>query len=243
MDNDNKSIEIWNKVLKASLSIPGAKIDRTSFLTKELSKRVSETQMQSAIESNPAKAGIPRATMDEVAKASIKWHLTQVTSISFLAGLPGGWWMAGTIPADLAQFYWHVIQVVQKLAYIYGWPELYSVDEIDDETLLQITLFIGVMMGAKGAAKIVSELAERVSAEVAKRLPRAALTKYGIYTLAKQVAKWIGVKLTKDIFSRIASKIVPILGGAVSGAISYVTMKSMSRRLSSHLRSLAIAGS
>lgn len=243
MDNDDKSIELWNKVLKASLSIPGAKIDRTGFLTKELSKRVTEAQMLSAIESNPAKAGIPRATMDEVAKGSVKWHLTQVTSISFLAGLPGGWWMAGTIPADLAQFYWHAIQVVQKLAYIYGWPELYSEDEIDDETLLQITLFIGVMMGAQGAAKLVSDLAERVSAQVVKRLPRAALTKYGIYNLAKQVANWIGVKLTKDSFSRIASKLVPILGGAVSGAISFITMRTMARRLSSHLRSLPIAGS
>src|SRR3990172_4651667 len=187
MNNDDKPIDIWNKVLKASLKIPGAKIDRTSFLTKELSKKVPENQMHSAIEFSPAKASIPLATMDEIAKASINWHLTQVTSISFLAGLPGGWWMAGTIPADLTQFYWQAIQIIQKLAYIYGWPELYSEDEIDDETLLQITLFIGVMMGATGTSKLLSDLAERISGQVVKRLPKAALTKYGIYNLAKQV--------------------------------------------------------
>jgi len=37
--------------------------------------------------------------------------------LSTLVGLPGGWWIAGTIPADLAQYYQNVIQMAQKLAY------------------------------------------------------------------------------------------------------------------------------
>lgn len=243
MENNDKPIEIWNKVLRASLSLPGARIGRNAFLSKEFSKRVPEEQLKSAIDSTPAKAGIPRSTIDQVAKSAIKLHLTQVTAISFFAGLPGGWWMAGTIPADLAQFYWHAIQLLQKLAYTYGWYELYSEDEVDDETLLLMTLFIGVMMGASGSSKLVSELAERLSAEMAKRLPKASLTKYGLYNLAKQIAKWIGIKLTKSTFSRVASKVVPLLGGAISATISYVMMKSMAHRLANHLRSLPIAGS
>ena len=241
MQNDDKSVEIWNKVLRASLSIPGARIDRASFLKKELSKRCPEQQVEAAINSTPSKAGITKSITSQIANGSIRLHLTQVTSLSFLAGLPGGWWMAGTIPADLAQFFYQAIQLSQKLAYIYGWPEFYIEDEVDDETLLEITLFIGVMFGAQAASKVIAELAERVSMQIATRLPKAALTEYGLYNLAKQVAKWIGVKLTKQSASRVASKIVPILGGIVSGGISYFTMRTMAKRLNRHLGSLPLA--
>lgn len=238
-----KAVEIWNKVLKASLALPNSKINREQFLKKELSKKVSEEKLLRAIKETPAKAKIDKSIIDEIADGCIKWQTLQVTAISFVAGLPGGWWMAGTIPADLAQFYWHTIQLVQKLIYIYGWPELYENEDeqIDDETLLRITIFIGVMFGASAAAKVVSELSEKLSIQVATQLPKKALTKYGFYNLAKQVAKWIGVKLTKTTFSRIASKLVPILGGFVSGGISFFSMKKMGKRLQKHLSKLPLA--
>ncbi len=241
MDNENKSIEVWNKVLRSSLSIPGAKIDRASFLRRELSKRCEAEQVEAAINSTPSKANIPKSTTSQVAKGCIKLHLAQVTSLSFVAGLPGGWYMMGTIPADLSQFFYQAVQLSQKLAYIYGWPEFYTEDELDDETILEITLFIGVMFGAQSANKVIAELAERISIQIAKRLPRESLTKYGLYNLAKQVAKWIGVKLTKQSASRVASKIVPVLGGFVSGSVSYFTMRAMARRLNNHLASLPLA--
>src|ERR1035441_8603260 len=112
VDND-KSVEIWNKVLRTSLSLPGAKISRDQFLRKELSKWVSEDKVLLAIQKSPAKAKINKDTINEIANSCIKWQTLQVSSISFLSGLPGGWWMAGTIPADLTQFYWHTIQLVQ----------------------------------------------------------------------------------------------------------------------------------
>ena len=42
----------------------------------------------------------------------------------------------------------------------------------------------------------------------------------------------IGVKVTKDSFAKGISKAVPILGGIVSGGITYVSMKPMGNRLS-----------
>ena len=62
--------------------------------------------------------------------------------------------MAVTIPADLVQFYWHAIVLSQKLAYLYGWPDLLKEDEADEETKAKITLLIGVMMGAQVANKL-----------------------------------------------------------------------------------------
>ena len=42
----------------------------------------------------------------------------------------------------------------------------------------------------------------------------------------------IGVKVTKDSFAKGISKAVPILGGIVSGGITYASMKPMGNRLS-----------
>jgi hypothetical protein len=165
-----------------------------------------------------------------------------VSSVSFATGLPGGWWVAGTVPADLTQFFWHTLVILQKLAYLYGWPELLSEEgELDDETLLILTVFIGVMFGAESAGKILSDLAERVAAQVLKRLPRETLTKWGLYRLAREVAKWIGIKLTKESFARVLSKLVPILGGLISGTITWIAFTLMTNRLAIHLESLPLA--
>ena len=239
--NETQAVKIWNKVLKSSFKLPGTRINRKDFLIKELSKKCKLTQVEEAIESRPTEAKINSDINDSIANSCIKWHTVQVTRNSFLAGLPGGWWMAGAVPADLAQFYHHVIILVQKLAYLYGWPDLLEDDQIDDETLLNITLFIGVMFGAKGATKALSEMAKRFSVEVIKRLPRKPLTKYAIYNISKQVAKWIGVKITKETFAKSLGKLIPIAGGFISGGITYITFKPMGYKLKKHLASLALA--
>src|SRR6266704_1158254 len=234
--------DVWNSVLRTALVLPGVKVDRKAFLRRALSKHLTEKVLQCAIDPSPAKAGVSRDTVRRIAASSIKWHRAGVSSVSFATGLPGGWWVAGTMPADLTQFFWHVLVVLQKLAYLYGWPELLSEDgELDDETLLILTVFIGVMFGAESAGKILGDLAERVAGQVLKRLPRETLTKWGLYRLAREVAKWIGIKLTKDSFSRYLSRIVPILGGIISGTVTWISFSLMTSRLAAHLESLPLA--
>ena len=241
LPEEDKKWIVWRGILKASMSMPGAKVDRPSFLRTQLKSHCDQATVEAAIKCRPALVGISAEEIDELADSCIKWHLAQVTAISFAAGLPGGWWIAGTIPADLAQFYWHAVVLCQKLAYLYGWPDLLEEGEIDDETLLRMTLFVGVMMGAHGANRVLAEIAERFSMEVARRLPREALTKYGIYNLAKQVGRWIGVQVTKGSFSRALSRVIPVIGGFVSGSISFIMMKAMTKRLRNHLRTLKFA--
>jgi hypothetical protein len=236
--------DVWNSVLRTALALPGVKVDRKAFLRRALSKHVTEKVLQSAIDTSPAKAGVSKNTIRHIATASIKWHRAGVSALSFASGIPGGWWIAGTVPADLTQFFWHVLVILQKLAYLYGWPELFSEDsELDDETLLILTVFIGVMLGAESAAKILGDIAERAAAQVIKRLPREALTKWGLYRLAREVAKWIGIKLTKDSFAWYLSRIVPILAGIISGTVTWISFSLMTSRLAAHLESLPLAAS
>lgn len=235
---ENEKSEVWNTVLRAALSLPGARISRESYLRRELSKHLSEEVVEQAISATPAKAGISPSLIRSIAMSSIKWHRAGVTATSTLAGIPGGPVMVATIPTDLAQFFWHVSVILQKLAYLHGWPEIFEEEDLDDETLLVFTVFIGVMFGAATAAKVLGDLAERVASQVLERLPREALTKWGVYKLAKQVAKWIGIRLTKQGFARAASKVVPVLSGLISGTVSWVSFSRMSRRLLRHLEKL-----
>jgi hypothetical protein len=234
--------DVWKSVLRTALALPGVKVDRKAFLRRALSKHVTEKVLQSAIDTSPAKAGVSKNTIRRTATASIKWHRAGVSSVSFASGLPGGWWIAGTVPADLTQFFWHVLVILQKLAYLYGWPELFSEDsELDDETLLILTVFVGVMLGAESAAKVLGDIAERAAAQFLKRLPGETLTKWGLYRVAREVAKWIGIKLTEDSFARYVSRIIPILGGIISGTVTWVSFSLMTSRLAAHLESLPLA--
>ena len=100
-----------------------------------------------------------------------------------------------------------------------------------------LTIFVGVMGGVAAANKVIQEIAEQVQKEVLRRLPRYALTKGVLYPLIKQIAKWVGINLTKQSFSRGVSKLVPIIGGVVSGGLTYVTFKPQSKKLKEQLRS------
>src|SRR6266481_3736685 len=236
--------DVWNSVLRTALLLPGVKVDRKAFLRRALSKHVTEKVLQSAIDTSPATAGVNKNTIRRIATANIKWHRAGFSSVSFASGLPGGWWIAGTVPADLTQFFWHSLVILQKLAYLYGWPELFSEDselELDDETLLILTVFVGTMLGAGSAAKVLGDIAKRAAARVLKRLPRETLTKLGLYGLVREVAKRIGIKLTEDSFTPYLSRIVPILGGIMSRTVTWISFSLMTSRLAAHLESLPLS--
>ena len=62
--------------------------------------------------------------------------------------------MVGTIPADLAQYFGHVMRVEQKLAYLYGWQSfLNEDDEVDDETVTRLVVLMGVMLEVGGCGQ------------------------------------------------------------------------------------------
>ena len=223
----------WDKVMNAALSMPMVKVDRTAFLTKEFSMYDNADQLR---DKRPIDLFDAEA-IERAARGVINSHLTTATVTSTAAGIPGGLAMAATMPADIAQYYWHVLVVAQKLGYLYGWPDLLDdKGQITEGTRNVLTLFVGVMFGAQAASKLVGEIAKQVSLQAAKRLPQQALTKTIYYPVVKQVAKWIGVKMTKDTFGRSVGKAIPILGGVLSGAITAFSFKPMAEKLQKHLR-------
>lgn len=66
-------------------------------------------------------------TLDDIARHSIAFETKKSATMAFAAGLPGGFALVGTVPADVAQYYIHAFRVMQKLAYLYGWQSFLSV--------------------------------------------------------------------------------------------------------------------
>jgi hypothetical protein len=243
-NEDTKSVAVWNAVLGAALAVPGIRISRANYLRSVLAKHVARQTVEQAIATTPARAGVPIHVVERAARTSVLWHRAGVTATSTVLGLPGGWWVGGAIPADVAQYFAHVIMVLQKLAFLNGWPDFVPPpeEELDDDTRLVLTLFIGVMFGAQEANIAINKLAQALAQEVVTRIPRGALTKYAIYNVAKQVAKWLGVQLTKKKFAEFVGRTIPIVGGLLGGTVTWLAFGIGAKRLRLHLEGLPLAG-
>lgn len=233
----------FEKVLRSAMELPGIKINRARFLQKELSKYFDGDIVEKAINTNPAQAGLNVKDLDRIAKSCIHYETTKVTSISAAAGIPGGLAMAATIPADIAQFFGHIIRILQKLVYLYGWQEMFQGDGdgLDNETSNQLTLFIGVMFGVNAANAAISKIAAAAAIRAEKTLVQKALTKGTIYPIVKKVATLVGVKMTKQIFAKGVGKIIPVVGAVISGGVTFVGFRPMANRLQKHLVTLPMA--
>ncbi|HML37969.1 MAG TPA: hypothetical protein PKA19_11205 [Bacillota bacterium] len=130
-------------------------------MRKQFKAHFRSDVVNKAIAETPAKAGITIEQLEGIAKSCIKLETNNVSAISFATGLPGGIALIGAIPADITQYFAHIIRILQKLIYLYGWEELYeSKDDLDDETLYWLTLFIGIMFGVGTANAAITKIAQ-----------------------------------------------------------------------------------
>lgn len=211
---EREAEELANRVMRRAASLKGVKIDRGVFLRAELKKRFPEIDADFAVATTPIEAGLAPRDLDELALDVIDFEVKKCAALSFAAGVPGGFAMAGTVPADLAQYFAHVMRVEQKLAYLYGWHSfLNDEDEVDDETIAQLVMLMGVMLGVGGTANAVSQFAATTARHgIAKQVERQALTKTFFYNPLKKVLSFLGVKMTKQTFSKAVTKAVPVFG-------------------------------
>ena len=232
------------EIMKRAASLKVVKIDRVEFLRTTLKKYSPEVDASMAVETSPIEAGVAPRDLDEIALNVIDFETKKCAGLSFLAGIPGGVALAGTVPADLAQYFAHVMRVEQKLAYLYGWQTfLNPEDEVDDETLMKLIVLMGIMLEVGGVANSVTKFATDVAQKsIAKTIERQALTKTFFYTPMKKVLRVLGVNLTKQTFAKGVSKVVPVVGGVVSGGLTYASFKPGAERLRRYLRELPTSG-
>lgn len=237
--NESSKFEM---ILHSAMELPGIKINRTEFLRKELIKYFDGITVEKAIKTNPAQAGIKVSDLDRIAAGCINFETAKVTALSTAAGIPGGAAMIATVPADIAQFFGHVIRILQKLVYLYGWQEIFSDENtINDEAANQIMLFIGVMFGVNVANATINKIAQGAALHAEKTLVRKALTQGTIYPIVKKIATYINVQMTKDLFAKGVGKAIPIIGAGISGVVTFASFKPMCKKLQKYLITLPMA--
>ncbi|WP_212843872.1 hypothetical protein [Catellatospora sp. IY07-71] len=232
----------FSAVLMGAARLPGVHINRNAYLRSALVRYCSDDDIRRAIEDTPAAAGIPLDVLDRVANESIRYEAAKAGALSAAAGIPGFVFMPATVPADMAQYFGHMLRIAQKLAYVYSWPNLFSgdSDDIDDATKGVLTLFVGVMFGTQTANTAVGKVAGMISEQALRKLPRQALTKGFVYPIVKKVAGYLGAEMTKQTFARAVSKAIPVVGAVVSGGVTVATYLPMAKRLKNHLASLEL---
>lgn len=232
-------------IIVMGLRTPGIKIKRDEFLQKELMKNYSPAVIAKAIEENPAKAGITVKEINIIADNVIKYERNCVSGISAIISAPGSLSMAVSVSADIVQYYGYMLRATQKLMYLYGFPEI-DVEEkdcsFDSETLNILIVCLGVMYGVAGANKAIKIMATGLGKGLSKKIMKTALTKGTIYPLAKSIASFFSVKLSKKMLSGIVEKsLPPLVSGAVGGGITYASFKPCCDKLKKSLQNTLLS--
>ena len=226
------------QVLQQVVKLPVVKVDRSKFLVDKFSKLLDPYDIPRLLEEGPT-ALLSQDVLDKVADSCIKDNVLLASGTSVLAGIPGGLALAITIPTDVAQFYAFSLKLAQELGYIYGYDDLWaSRDELSEDAQNTLLLYLGVMLGVNGTAALLRAGGVAIAKQVMKTVPQKALTKTLWYPILKKVLKIFGVNLTKGGLAKGMGKFIPILGGVISGGLTFATMKPMGESLQKELSKL-----
>lgn len=232
-DNPLENIKIEDIVAKA-IEMPGVKVNRTEFLCKTFENE--KVDLEKILELGPVEAKCSKKLLARKAEELVKERTTESALTSFVAGIPGGWGAAVAIPLDLLQFFGMALRMAQELIYLYGAKDLWKDGMVDDKNVRnQLILYCGVMFGVGGAASGVRLFAGQLAKEIAEQFTKETLKKKLFAPVIKQICKVVGVKVAKETTIKGASKIVPVVGGVISGGMTLVSMRKMGKRLADTL--------
>ncbi|HFI0042680.1 TPA: hypothetical protein ACGO8N_001034 [Streptococcus suis] len=228
MENFNQE-QLYGLVLQtmtAASQLPMVKVNREEFLKT----RFKDSPYLDTILADGPTAVFTTKSLRKEADKIITDMTTKTSLLSFAAGLPGNPFTAvaaGT--ADIAQYFGFALNLSQQIAYLFGEDELFVGEgkEISEEVQFRIIAYIGVMFGAGGSAVLLHKVSKTVGANVGKKVAMQALTKTTWYPLVKKVGAVIGLKITKKTVEKTIANAVPILGGLISGGLTYFTFQPM----------------
>lgn len=227
-ENGNGEIDIVDFIVK-SLKLPFVHVNRDEYLRTNLKKYCDDETILKAIETSPIIADVSKENIEKIAKNAISVEEVICASSSLILGyIPGGIVVqAGTTIVDITQYYAHLLVVMQKLMYLYGFPQLdLDKGKIDDETLNMIIIGVGAMVGVGEATKLIGVLVNKLAENVPKIIVKKALTKNVAYQVTKKVVKYIGIKLNKNVFAKFIGNAIVFVGGAALAGITHVTFAS-----------------
>lgn len=220
-------------VIEKALKIPGVKVDRDAALAKAFAGVDKERLAAILDEERGPQSVCSVEEMTAAAKRIVMNNTTKSTALSFAAGLPSN--PFAVLPAsgaDIAQYYAFALRMAQEVAYVFGRPQIFAEDgDLSPEGERDIMVYFGVMLGVALANSGLMFIARGLGQTAGRRLMQKALTQTVWYPILKRIGTAIGAQVTKKSMSNVVSKSVPVIGGVVSGGLTYVTFRPMGKRL------------
>lgn len=230
---ENKDSGSLANVITAAVRLPGVKVDRTAFL-REVFQDAEPERLGRILQQGPADGGCSKEELRRLAQKQIHDRTVTSSGISLMTGFSGGLAIAAAIPADVLQFYGFALRLAQELAYLYGEPDLWSGPD-EERAAARLMLYCGAMFDVPGGVQGVRLTASPLARQAAAELPPEARTKAFYAPVFTAISRQVGSQMTKESLAKGVVKLVPVLGGIVSGGITMTTMRPMGRRLTAAL--------
>ena len=218
-----------SEILAAAQLLPGVPIARDAYLREVLARRPAAVR-EAAILTTPRAAGVSAREIARLARRQQGREARRTTALSFAAGFVGGPAAAATIPADLAQFYGHLMRMIQMLSYLYGWRDTCAIepDGMSEATRRAYLLFIGVGAGDE----LADALLERLGPLRAHDAVRAALAQD---EAIGEVEAHLAERMARRLSGQVVGKSIPVAGAIISLSIGYGGFSDMCGRLRKQL--------
>ncbi len=235
-----KAYEVTQNVISTLANMPVVRVDREEFLKKHFAKSPYLEQILQYGPQYVYSVDSLRMKAEEIIKNSTR----KTAVVSFAAGLASNpFVMAVSIPADISQFFAFALNLAQKIAYLFGEDQLFTTfDPTDDliksdgslvpeDAQIRMISYLGSMLGVTGASGLIIQTSKTAGASIGKKVAAQALTKTTWYPVVKKVGSILGYKITKKTVENVISKSVPLVGGFISGGLTFVTFKPLGGRL------------
>lgn len=221
------------QTIGAVSTLPVVRVNREAFLRKHFA---GSPHLDVILESGP-QAVFTAESLRQKANGIIKGSAAKTSLTSFAAGLPGNpVVMVAAGSADVAQYFGFAINLAQQIAYLFGEDDLFDGGgQLSEAAQVRVIAYLGAMFGAAGAAALVSQTSKLAGANLGKKVAAQALTKTAWYPVVKKVGALVGKQVTKKTVEKTITKAVPVVGGVLSGGLTYVTFRPMGHRLADAL--------
>ena len=239
-----KAFEVLQKTINAVANAPLVHVDREEFLRKQFG---SSPYIEKILEDGPQSV----FTLDSIQRKAvdvIKNSTRKTTMASFAAGLMANpVTTVATASFDVTQFFGFALNLAQKIAYLYGEDELFSEisakgfsgdlvkkdgEAVPEVAQMKMIAWLGAMMGVSGAGSLVLHTSKAAGISIGKKVASQALTQTAWYPVLKTVGSLLGFKITKKTVESVINNAVPVIGGFISGGMTYAAFNPMGQRLS-----------
>jgi hypothetical protein len=222
------------QTIGAVAKLPIVRVDREAFIRKHFG---GSPHLDVILERGP-QAVYSVESLRKKADSLIKNSVAKTSVASFATGLPGNPAVAiAAGGADVAQYFGFAINLAQQLAYLFGEDDLFDAggSDLSEAAQMRVIAYLGAMFGAAGAAALVTHTSKAVGANLGKKVAAQALTKTAWYPVVKKIGALVGKQVTKKTVEKTITKAVPVVGGVISGGLTFVTFGPMGHRLADTL--------